>query len=145
VLRNGRDLRIVGVLLLILVGAGLADAAGTPVLAVPPLPSSFYGTVKVNGANVPEGTQVTAWVDGVRYAYTTVLIYQGDTVYALDVPGDEQETPETIEGGVQGDVIVFRVGGVPADQIATWQTGTNVNLDLTLRAGTTTFLPLVSK
>ena len=74
--------------------------------AVPPLPSSFYGTVKLDGANVPDGTVVSAWIRGVKYTETQTLTYLGDSVYAVRVPGDDLETPE-VEGGVEGDTIIL--------------------------------------
>jgi hypothetical protein len=117
-------------------------------LAVPPLPSSFYGTVKVDGANVPVGTTVSAWINGVNYAETTVLPYNGDTVYSLDVPGDDPETPG-VEGGISGDTVVFYIGDQLADQTASWQSGTNVELDLTHPPGAIgdyrIFLPWVAQ
>lgn len=102
-----------------------------PALAVPPLPSSFYGTVKVNGSNISVGTIVSAWINGVQYAYTGSLLYQGDSVYALDVPGDDPATT-AVEGGAFGDTIVFQVNGRPAQQTGVWQSGTNVMIDLTI-------------
>jgi hypothetical protein len=110
---------------------GLLLASAWTALAVPPLPSSFYGTVKASGANVPAGTTVSAWINGVKYSETTVLMYAGDTVYSLDVPGDEPETPGK-EGGVTGDTVVFRVGTQVTDQTAPWQSGSNVELNLTI-------------
>jgi hypothetical protein len=100
--------------------------------AVPPLPSSFYGMVKSKGANVPVGMIVSARIHGVVYASTAALVDGMDTVYSFDVPGDDLETPGFIEGGVPGDTIVFYVGNTKADQTALWQSGVNVNLDLTV-------------
>ncbi len=100
------------------------------VLAVPPLPSSFYGEVKLNGANVPEGTEVTAWIDGVRYASTTTIIHEGNSVYAFDVPGDDPSTLDVIEGGTQGQSIEFRIGNLVAHNSAIWQSGTFVEHNL---------------
>jgi hypothetical protein len=109
---------------------GLLLISAAAVLAgPPPLPSSFYGAVKVNGANVPVGTIVSAWINGVKYVETTVLLYAGDTVYSLNVPGDDPETPG-IEGGVSGDIVVFHIGDQVTDQTGFWQSGTNVGLDL---------------
>jgi hypothetical protein len=102
-----------------------------PALAFPPLPSGFYGTVKIGGVNVADGTVVSAKINGVTYATATVMIYQGDTVYSLDVPGDDTDAPGTIEGGVPGDTVVFFIGDMQATQTAPWQTGTNVSLNLT--------------
>ena len=70
--------------------------------AVPPLPSSFHGTVKVNGAYVPAGTVISAWIDDVQYAQTTTELYLGESVYAIDVPGDDSSTAGIIEGGAPG-------------------------------------------
>jgi hypothetical protein len=101
-----------------------------PALAIPSLPASFYGTAKVNAANVPDGTVIQALVGGQVIAEGFTQTYQGDSVYALDVPGDNTDT-ETQDGGREGDSIQFKIGGALADQTAVWHTGTNVNLNLT--------------
>jgi hypothetical protein len=119
--------RLICILALTLV---IAVVVAQPVLAFPPLPSSFYGTVKLNGANVPLGTLVSARINGVQYASTTVLIYQGNTVYSLDIPGEDTDVPG-IQGGSEGDTIVFFIGSIQASQTAIWHSGTNVNLNLT--------------
>jgi hypothetical protein len=113
--------------------------------AVPPHPSGFYGTVKINGANVPFGTQVSACINGVQYALSAYNLDEGVTVYNLDVPGDDPGTPGIIEGGVSGDTVEFYIGGTKADQTGTWQSGTSVNLNLTVAITYThrIFLPLV--
>jgi hypothetical protein len=103
-----------------------------PVLAAPPLPSSFYGTVKLNNANVPDGTVVRALIGGQAFAVAYTLTYQGNSVYAIDVPGDDTTTSGVIEGGIQGNTVQFEVGGVLASQTGIWQSGTNVSLDLTV-------------
>ncbi len=118
-------------------------------LAVPPLPSSFYGVVKVNGANVPVGTKITAWINHVKYAETAVFVYGADTVYRLDVPGDDNDTPGK-QGGVQGDTIVFFIGQHEAQPAAPWKSGVNAHLDLTLKPGGETlqylvYLPFLKK
>ncbi len=109
----------------------LLIASAPSALALPPLPSSFYGIAKIDGANAPTGTLVSAWINGVRYAFTTVVAYGADTVYSLDVPGDDPSTPGIIEGGAPGDMIAFHIGDVAADQTGTWTSGSNVNRDLT--------------
>ena len=120
----------VNVLVTVLLGLSLAGAVQA---APPPLPSSFYGTVEVDGANVPGGTIISAWIDGVQYAQGTTSFYAGDSVYGIDVPGDHPDTPEK-DGGVDGDTITFRIGDLGADQTGTWNGGSNVQLNLT--AGT---------
>ena len=101
-----------------------------PAFAVPPQPSGFYGTVKIDGANVAAGTAVTARISGVTYATSEYLLYNGDTVYSVDVPGEDPDTAGT-QGGVAGDTVVFFIGAVQASQTGTWASGTNLTLNLT--------------
>ena len=100
------------------------------VTAMPPLPSSFYGTVKADGKNVQSGSRVIALIDGVEYAWADVEMYGGDTVYSLDIPGDDAATPQ-VEGGHFGDTITFKIADKIAYETANWTSGVNINLDLT--------------
>jgi hypothetical protein len=97
----------------------------------PPIPSSFYGTVKSNGSNVSLPTKVSAWIDGIKYAETSVIVFNSDTVYKIDIPGDILTTPE-IEGGKPGDLITFQVNNDFASQTGNWQSGTNIELNLSI-------------
>jgi hypothetical protein len=115
---------------------GLLLANVSTAFAMPPLPSSFYGTVKVNGANAPVGAIVSARINAVEYAHTTVGLYLGGTVYGLVVPGDDSSTAGVIEGGKTGNTVVFYIDGVLADQTGTWNSGSNVSLNLTAAAAT---------
>ena len=115
---------------------GLLFATITTTFAMPPLPSSFYGTVKVNGANAPAGAILSARINGVEYARSTVGIYLSETVYSLEVTGDDLGTPDVIEGGKTGNTVVFYVDGVLANQTGTWNSGSNVRLNLTVTAAT---------
>jgi len=117
------------ILVSLFIGGALTLIATVPVLAIPPLPSSFYGRIQVNADNVPDGTLVRAMIDGQVCARGHTQTYQGHSVYSLDVPGDDPETPVR-DGGREGDVIQFEIGGVPADQTGVWHGGTNVELDL---------------
>jgi hypothetical protein len=114
----------------------------------PPLPSSFYGTVKVDGKDAPSGTSITAWIKGVNYGDpATVAIYNGNTVFSISVPGDELSTPQ-IEGGVRGDVVQFRIDNQTTDQQGVWKSGTNVQLDLSSGTGMDrahVYLPLMMR
>jgi hypothetical protein len=127
---------------------GLLLSVSQALAEPPPLPSSFYGTVKVDGKNLPAGTIISAWIDGVSFGVPAVVqTYQGDTVYSLDVPGDEKDTT-LIEGGVAGDVIQFRIGDQLAAQHGAWQSGTNAPLDLSYSTANDQqylFLPLITK
>ena len=99
--------------------------------AMPPLPSSFYGTVQLDGEDAAAGTTITAWIDDVEYASTQVIEYGGKSVYSLDIAGDDSETSGKTEGGTSGAVVVFKIGDLTATQTGTWHSGTNVELNLT--------------
>ena len=101
-----------------------------PALALPPIPSSFYGTVKVDGVNVADGIVVQALINGQVYAQSVTQTYQGNSVYALDVPGDDTDTP-AVDGGHDGDIIQFKIGGNLASQTGIWKSGINISLNLT--------------
>ena len=85
-----------------------------PVLAVPQIHHQFWGQVTIEGEPAAQGTAVSAEIDGVVYASTTV---DADGRYGyiplFKVLADDPETPEK-EGGVNGDTIEFYVAGVPA-------------------------------
>jgi hypothetical protein len=108
----------------------LLASSVTPALALPPLPSGFWGTVKAGTSNVPVGTPVSALINGVVYAGTVTSMYQGDSIYFLTVPGDMPETPAVIEGGHELETVTFRIGISNAAQTGVWRTGTNINLNL---------------
>lgn len=99
------------------------------VQAFPPLPSSFYGTVKINNTKVADGTLIEALVNGKVYAQSYTQMYEGDSVYTVSIPGDDPGTA-TVDGAREGDVISFKVGGIAAQQTGTWHSGTNEQLDL---------------
>jgi hypothetical protein len=102
-----------------------------PVLAFPHMPSSFYGTVKVNDANVLDGTIVKALIKGKVIAQVKTQTYQGSSVYALDVPGDDPDTA-AIEGGFDNDTVSFTVGGTAVNQTGIWKGGTNAKINLSV-------------
>ncbi|MEM7130085.1 MAG: discoidin domain-containing protein [Chloroflexota bacterium] len=107
--------------------------AVTPLMshaAAPPLPASLYGIVTLNEADIPAGTTVSAWINGVQYAEISSAMGDGRSVFLMDVPADDPDTT-AVEGGVAGDTIIFQVDGVQADQTAVWAGGTHVRLDLT--------------
>ena len=105
----------------------------TPALAlVPPLPSSFYGTVRANGNPVHAGTLVRGFINGVQYAETHTLIYQGDSVYSINIPGDDPSTIGTIEGGKEGDIVQFEIENFLTGQTGVWHSGTNVEINLNI-------------
>ncbi len=108
----------------------LAISSVSVAWAFPPLPSSFYGTVKLSGANPPVGTSVSAWIGGVKYVQVQTSLYGGNSVYSLIVPGDDTGTP-VIDGGREGDIISFKIDEQLAAQTGVWHSGSNLQLDLT--------------
>jgi hypothetical protein len=124
---------------------GLVAVLGltSPALALPPLPSSFWGTVTINGAPAPEGTLVQATIGGTVYAETHTTVYNGAAVFGLNVPGDDPSTP-AIEGGVEGSAVSFRVARVKVLQAGTWSSGTNVEQNL-VGALHTVYLPFIQR
>jgi hypothetical protein len=118
---------ITAAILLILLGIFVPQAV---VQAVPQLPSSIYGTAQVNNTPVADGTRIQALIAGQVVAYGNTLTYQGNSVYALDIPGDDPDTT-LIDGGKEGDTIQFTIGGLQASQTGTWHSGTNVEVNLT--------------
>lgn len=120
----------------LLVGLALAVlVAGmwtTPALAVPPLPSGFYGAVidLGTGGSVPNGTPIVAKVGNLVVGQTNTFDFNGSQVYSLDVRGDDPVSPEK-DGASPGEQITFAIFGVVAPQAAIWAGGVNVRLDLT--------------
>ena len=128
-----------------LIACVVALLAAPPTFAIPSPASSFHGAIEVNGENLPDGLLVVAWINGEAYASGYTQIDLGNSVYSLDVPGDDPDTPER-EGGREGDTVQFELGGVLADQAGTWHSGTDVQLDLTLLASGVppTLMPTIS-
>lgn len=110
------------------------------VQAIPVLPSSFYGIVKHNGENFADGTLVEALMNDQVVATGNIRIYQDDSVFSLDVPGDNTDT-QAQDGGQDGDTIHFRIGGLPAQETGIWHSGTNTHLDLSVTASLAVVIP----
>ena len=114
---------------------GLSSIVAPLTFAAPaPRPSSFYGAVTVGGSPVAAGTPVSAWLGDVPFAETGTFEVDGESVFRLDVPGDVIETA-AVEGGVDGQEVVFRVGNAVAPATGTWLDGTVARVDLAVGAG----------
>lgn len=111
-------------------------ANAAPVMALPPRPHGLFGYVTSGGVNVPDGTVVTAWCNGVLAGQTATFTFEGQSVYSFDVAGDDLDTPGVIEGCKEGDPIIIKVGGVTVPQASIWHSGSNQQLDLTVPAAT---------
>ena len=123
-------LAVLGLIVLQLAVLGTAAAQQ---MDPPALPHQFYGTVTLNGAAAPDGTRVTAEVNGVeaktgttregKYGYDTGDLFRVD--------------------GAAGDEVVFKVDGVVAEETGVFKNGgsTELNLSATRTAGD----PLVAR
>ncbi|MGQ9545695.1 MAG: InlB B-repeat-containing protein [Dehalococcoidia bacterium] len=110
------------------VGVCLIAGGVMPAYAVEPppeMPHQFYGAVSRDGAPVAEGTLVQAFVGGVKQAETIVdsqSRYGYDSIFRVP--------------GTTGAIVTFKVGGVLADETATWQSGAVQQLNLTIHEQT---------
>lgn len=130
-------------LVLLVATAWLTMHAALPALAAPPLPFNAWGTVTINGALAPDGTIVTAWIDGVRYGLD-VTGRLGTGWYSLDVRGDDPDESGK-QGGLPGDIITFQVNGQTMPQTAIWASGVSERIDFTLTVATPTVTPTATR
>ena len=89
----------------------------------PSPPCRFYGIVNLEGKPVPDGTVITAVVEGDTYTTVTPAIY-GSSTYAIKIeplPGMSYD---------EGTPVAFIVGDYLAEQTGTWETGGNFRLDI---------------
>jgi hypothetical protein len=102
-----------------------------PAMAIaqaPVQPCRFYGTVQVNGANVADGTEIQALIDGNVVATTATPAVYGASSYALLI-----EQPEGAD--YTGKAVTFTIAGDAAAQTGNWTMGGNIKLDLTIGQG----------
>jgi len=97
------------------------------VSAVPPIAYSPWGTVTINGVSAPDGLSVDAYINNIKYATTNTI----NGYYSIEIPGDDPDTPDEIEGGVPGDQVIIKVDGIIASPTLTWVTGFE-EVDLTI-------------
>ena len=87
------------------------------------LPCRFHGTVQLDGADVPDGTVITATIQDDTYSTTTPSVY-GDSTYLLEI------VPHYIVHYAEMTGITFEVDGYATDQTGEWETGGNRDLNL---------------
>jgi uncharacterized repeat protein (TIGR02543 family) len=87
----------------------------------PEMPHQFYGAASFDGDPVEEGTLVEAFVDDAKQAETTI-----------DAEGRYGYNATFRVPGTAGATVTFHVGGVEADEDATWESGKVQELDLTI-------------
>jgi len=124
----------------------IALAVPSSVGATPPVACSYWGTVLYNGANVPDGTIISVWSEdwGTQWTQTTTLTYEGESVYNVEVSGDDTDTTGAKEGPSVGESVNFRIG----DNVATefhhdadqdeWGEGGSRQIDLSATGATAT-------
>jgi uncharacterized repeat protein (TIGR02543 family) len=104
--------------LCLMAGAGMPAYATEP---PPEMPHQFYGTASFDGGPLEEGTLVEAFVDDVKQAETTV---DAESRYGYN--------PIFRVSGTAGATVTFHVGGIEADEDATWESGKVQELNLTI-------------
>ena len=104
--------------------APTAEPTQAPVTS---LPCAFHGSVSLNGLSVPDGTEITATIEGDQYETTTPSDYGPSTYWLRITPLHEYTT---------GTVITFTIDGYPATGSSTWESGGNVVFHLAASTGT---------
>lgn len=89
------------------------------------LPCRFYGTVRLDGTVVPDGTTISVIVEDDIYRTNTPTEVYGTSTYAIKI------VPPENKGYTEETQIYFRIGEYDATETATWTPGGNINLDLT--------------
>jgi len=99
-------------------------ATATAETCAPVIPGTYNGTVSINGAPAPDGTVVTATIDGVEWATDTT----SGGRYVFDVPASLPTTAPCFSGGD----VAFTCDSATAAETATWNSGLH---DLNLTCG----------
>jgi len=90
----------------------------------------FTGTVKLDGADVADGTTIIATIAGDEYGNATPTGW-GTSTYSVAIqPPEATSYPD-------GTEVTFKINGHDAHQTGTFQAGKNIRLDLTASTGTT--------
>jgi hypothetical protein len=99
-------------------------------LALPGTPCAFYGTVLINGQLAPDGTTVTAKINGVDVGSTTTLNgkFMGSQILIVEDPINNRA----------GKIVQFFVNGVDTTQTFPFLNGGTVRLDFSITQATST-------
>lgn len=110
-------------------------------LAQPSVPATFFGSITINGAPAPTGTDVRGFVDGLDCTQSApgerpAVREGGATAYVIAVVHESQRT-----GCARpGVTVTFTIDGVEADQRSLWQAGP-IRVDLSIGPGEIIPLP----
>lgn len=127
---------------LLAAGALLVPAAVSH--AQPQIPSSFFGSVTIDGKAAPDGTEIRALIGGVDCSQSPpgerTAVREGEaTAYVIHVVHESQRPG----CGRDGTVITFTIAGHLALQQGTWKPGPQ-ELDLSTGAGEVVPLPTLT-
>jgi len=123
----------------------LASLFATPVLAQPPLPHAFYGTVEINGNPAPEGTEVEVRSEGEEVK--TGVEGNPITVKADEAGkygGPDAFDPKLLAKGFieDGTILTFYVDDIEAETdpatvewLSGWVSEVNLSAEITVRRG----------
>jgi len=125
---------------LVMLGLGLPST----MVADVPNACCFYGPVTVNGADVPDGTVVSAWLENPSVGPWTTTTYTrcGASWYVIYVPADDPNTPDK-EGGIVGDEVHFSVNSTLVPDTATWEIYSPSGILRVYHALSITYVPLI--
>lgn len=89
--------------------------------AAPPLHARFFGTATPNSANTPDGTALTAYINGVAYAESATFVDTESCVYLVDVPADAPASVAVENNVVAGQVVTYagRQGAISRPDVLT--------------------------
>ena len=108
--------------------ASLPSSLGVPfpVADQSVLPHVFVGTAKLNGVPAPDGTVVSAWVEGLSEPLAESVIASNEFSILVNQYGS---------GSLEGETVVFKVDGWIADIEGIWTSGGADVLDLDAGTG----------
>ncbi|MFA4836895.1 MAG: hypothetical protein WC749_12595, partial [Dehalococcoidia bacterium] len=84
-----------------------------------PMTSGFQGTVSAGEGSLPDGTPISAWIDGVKVLETQTE----NSSYSL-----------FIAGNYTGETVTFKVGKFEAPQTGIWKRGETATVNLSINA-----------
>jgi hypothetical protein len=110
-------------------------------MAQPSPPSTFFGSATIDGASVPDGSDVRGYIDGKDCTQTGqglrgTVFDAGTSAYVISVMHESQEPG----CGKAGATVTFTVAGRATGQTATWKAGAQ-RLDLNAGSGAPVPLP----
>jgi len=85
--------------------------------ASPEMPYGIWGSVIINGKPAPDGTEVTASINGTQI--TSIKTIAGG-IYTLTIPADNPTTKQK-EGGVKGDIVSYNINGTKTSLNSFWK------------------------